>query len=95
MNAIVRNLAARIEADIDAFYELEGVAGCSTVLAHDMLKIIEDMAATAVKRNRVIRGLRRRCEYRLHLCHKLAQEGLVNVAEGKLFKRANNDLRGG
>lgn len=88
MSHSVRALAARLEADIDAFYELEGIAGCGTALARDMLKIIEDMQRTAVKRNRVIRGLRRRCAYRLKLCSDLAHEGLVNATQGGLFMRS-------
>jgi hypothetical protein len=66
--------------------------GTTWNLLDECADTLDAMNATAVKRNRVIRGLRRRCEYRLHLCQNLAEEGLVNAIQGKLFKRANARL---
>ena len=93
MNAMVRNLSARLSADIDSFHESEGVAGCSTVLAHDMLKMIDDMAATAVNRNRIIRRLRRRGDDRQIAIIDLRRK-LAWALESSARQRANNKVSG-
>jgi hypothetical protein len=82
---MVRDLASRARS---AASDNALSIGAAWNLLDECADTLDAMNATAVKRNRVIRGLRRRCEYRLKLCHDLAQEGLVNAVTGKLFPRA-------
>ena len=80
MNALVRNLASRArEAASDKSLDI----GTAWNLLDECAAALDEMRHTAVKRNRIIRRLRRRCERRLRVANKTIYDTAATQAEPK------------